>query len=313
MSAVRARYERAVETLVARLQQDRTLLAAVLFGSLAYDTVWEKSDIDLTIIGDEKVKPEFFTLTEEGISIHASLVPRSQFKRFCEGAMQGSFQDSLMARSRLLFSRDDALQRLWEGRGAVGARDRQAQLLRAGIACLPPLAKAEKWLAVKRDLDYAALYLLFTAEALARVEALAAGESPGREVIQDALRLNPGFFTQVYSGVLHGPKDEAHLRAVLESIDSYLTARIEALFGPLLDYLEEADGPRGVREIGQFFARQWNAEAVDTAGDWLADKGIIERAPIPLRLTKDSRVSVEEAGYYFAGRASSISAADVTI
>ena len=37
---------------------DRSILAAILCGSLSHDIVWEKSDIDLTLvtIDDKKVK-----------------------------------------------------------------------------------------------------------------------------------------------------------------------------------------------------------------------------------------------------------------
>ena len=41
----------------AQVQQDRSILAAILCGSLSHDTVWAKSDIDLVLvtIDDSKV------------------------------------------------------------------------------------------------------------------------------------------------------------------------------------------------------------------------------------------------------------------
>ena len=120
-------------------------------------------------------------------------------------------------------------------------------------------------------------------------------------MIQQALKLNPAFFQRVYTHVLDGPKDEAHLAEVLAAIDSYLTERIPLCFGPLLDWLESADGPRSVRELDSHFKHHWRAEHLDLVCDWLADKGILERVGVPLRLTKDSRVTVDEAGYVFVG------------
>lgn len=295
------RYEAAVTSLVEKLQKDRTVLAAVLWGSLAYDTVWEKSDIDLTIIGEESVKPGSFTLTEDEISIHAQLMPRSAFRKSMEGALQGSFMSSLLHRSRLLFSKDESLALLWENAGPMGERDKQTQLLRAANSCLPILTKAEKWLVIKHDYHYTAYFLLYAAVNLAMLEVIAAGESPGREVIQQALKLNPAFFQRIYIDVLEQPKDEAHLSQALAACDAYLTERISLFFQPLLDWLAEADSPRGVRELNAYFSRHWHAEGLDLACDWLADKGIVERAAIPLRLTKDSRVTVDEAGYYYNG------------
>jgi hypothetical protein len=294
---VRERYEAAIAALTETLRRDRTILGAVLFGSLAYDEVWEKSDIDLHLIGEESVKPANYTLTADGISIHAYLMPRSQFKKIAEGSVQGGFMNSTLARSRLLFSKDDSLTLLFENAGPLGARDRQAQLLTRGIECLLPLTKAQKWFTVKRDYDYATVYLLHTAGALARVETIAAGDNPGREAIHQALRHNPTFFRHIYTDLLHGPKDAAAVGDALAAIDRYLTERIDLLFEPILDYLADAGGPRGTREINEHFSRHWGVTMIDAACDFLVEKGRVAAVGVPLRLTKDSRVTVDEAGY----------------
>jgi uncharacterized protein len=299
---IKARYERAVESLSTKLRDDRTVIAAVLFGSLAYDTVWEKSDIDMTIITEESVKSSgSFTLTEEGISIHASLMPRSKFKQMVESDLQGSFGSSIMTRSRLLFSKDESLTHLWENIGPMGTRDQQIQLLQAANMVLPSLVKAEKWCHVKKDYHYATFYILTTTNALARLEVISAGEIPGREVIAQALKLNPVLFHRLYQQVMDEPKTEANIKEALELIDAYLTERITLCFQPILDYLAEAQSPRGTREMNDYFKHHYHAGFIDNACDWLAGKGIIERVAIPIRLTKDSRVTVDEAGYYYGG------------
>ena len=43
-------FSKALDKLVAQIQQDRTVLAAILCGSLSHDTVWDKSDIDLALV-----------------------------------------------------------------------------------------------------------------------------------------------------------------------------------------------------------------------------------------------------------------------
>jgi uncharacterized protein len=296
---IKERYERAVESLSNKLQSDRTVIAAVLFGSLAYDSVWEKSDIDLQIIMEESVKESNFTLTEESISIHANLMPRSKFKQIVEGDLQGSFGSSIMTRSRLLFSKDESLTRLWENIGPMGRRDQQIQLLQAANMVLPSLVKAEKWCYIKKDYHYATFYILTTTNALAKLEVISAGESPGREVIAQALKLNPTLFHRLYQQVMDESKTEANIKEALELIDAYLTERITLCFQPILDYLGEAGSPRGTREMNEYFKRHYHAGFIDNACDWLASKGIVERVGIPIRLTKDSRVTVDEAGYYW--------------
>ena len=46
----------ALASLVEKLEQDRTVIAASLFGSLSYDEVWKNSDIDMWIIMDDSQK-----------------------------------------------------------------------------------------------------------------------------------------------------------------------------------------------------------------------------------------------------------------
>ena len=53
----RGKVQAALEVLVEQVKQDRSVLAAILCGSLSHDKVWAKSDIDLVLvtIDDKKV------------------------------------------------------------------------------------------------------------------------------------------------------------------------------------------------------------------------------------------------------------------
>jgi predicted nucleotidyltransferase len=296
--AVRARYERALSALIDTLKQDRTILAAILCGSLAYDEVWEKSDIDLLVIGDETHKEKSYTLVEEGVNIHATISPRSAFKKAIEGSLQSSFFHSLFSKSRLLYTHDESLVNLYENIHKIGDRDRSYQMMSAVTGALFALPKAEKWYRIKHDLHYAFLYILFCAGSLAKVEMISRGEITGREVIQQALKVNPTFFRRIYTDLIDGPKDEAAIAAALEAINGYLDERITLIFQPVLDYLTEAGGPRSATEINDFF-KKTAGEGAAFACEWLADKGVIEKVSAPLRLSDKSRVAVNEAAYYY--------------
>jgi hypothetical protein len=296
-SPLKAKYERAVATLVEKLQADRMILAAILGGSLSWDVVWEKSDIDVILVGEEKLKSDSFTLTEEGIVIHAYLMPRSQLKRILDGEPQSSFFSSFLSRSRLLYTIDDSIRDWYDRFGTVGEHDKQIHLLRAGIWCLPTYDKARKWFFVKQDYAYTFAYILSLAQQLAQVEVINAGQITGREVVHQALAINPGFFRQIYTDLMDAPKNEGTLGQALAVISAYLGERTSLLFQPVLDYLEDANGPRGTREMNDYFQRQMGVEQVDLACDYLVERGLVERVGIPLRLTDKSRASVDEAGY----------------
>src|SRR5271168_467710 len=103
---VEAKFTEALEALVEQVKQDRSVLAAILCGSLSHDKVWAKSDIDLMFvtIDDKKVAEGDLALDADGVNVHALLVPRAQFRKTIEGSIHNSFMHSLLAKGRLLYT-----------------------------------------------------------------------------------------------------------------------------------------------------------------------------------------------------------------
>ena len=300
--AIKARFQEALELFTAKVKQDSYIIAAILAGSMAYDQVWEKSDLDILLVGrSEKVPERFYYLIENGVNIHAWLLSRSKFKQQIERALQSSFFHSYFSKSTLLFSTDETITEYYQNVQHLGARDRQLQLLRAACDVLPLLAKAEKWLYVKNDPSYSFLWLMYLVGNLASIEVIAAGEITGREVIQQALKHNPAFFQAIYSDMIARPVDGAAVEQALRLVNSYLDERIALLFQPIFDYLSAADGPRSASDIDSYFRKQVQADTLGTAYEWLADKGVLQKVSHPLRLTEKSRVTVDEAAYYYDG------------
>ncbi len=88
----------------------------------------------------------------------------------------------------------------------IGERDTQVQLLRAATTALWPIDKAQKWFVTRGDLDYTALWILYAATPLAQVEVIGAGLLADREVIPQAMKLNPAFFKTIYTDLLNSKK-----------------------------------------------------------------------------------------------------------
>jgi hypothetical protein len=143
---------------------------------------------------------------------------------------------------------------------------------------------------------------MYTVQNLAEIEVLLQGELTGREVIPQALKLNPAFFNQVYYNLIHQQKDEVTIQAALDAINAYLDRHLRALFGPLLEYLSQEGGVRTITDLGDYFGKQLQGNwAIGVICEWLADKGIIQKVPSPVRLTHKSQVTVDEAAYYYDG------------
>ena len=71
----------------------------------------------------------------------------------------------------------------------------------------PRIYKAHKWFVTRGDLDYTALWILYAATPLAQIEVIGAGLLADREVIPQAMTLNPAFFKTVYTDLLNDEED----------------------------------------------------------------------------------------------------------
>jgi hypothetical protein len=302
-TSIQQKFIDALDGLVDQVKRDRSVLAALLCGSLSHDRVWSKSDIDLVLVtvDDKKVEENDLSLNADGVNVHAILVPRTEFRKMVDGSVRNSFTHSFLTKGRLLYTHDPTISTLCATLADIGQRDQQIQLLRAATHALPALYKAHKWFVTRADLDYTALWILYSATPLAQMEVIGAGMLADREVIPQAMRLNPTFFKTIYVDLLNARKSRNSVQAALDAIDGYLAARATTVFGAILDHLREVGEARSCREIEHHFRRNFDVEGVTTACEYLADQGLIGKAATPVRLTRKSNIEVEELAFFALG------------
>jgi len=265
--------------------------------------VWAKSDIDLVLVTtDDKLVPRAdLALYADGVNVHALLLPRAEFRKAVEGSARNSVLHSFLAKGRLLYTHDQTVADLFARLAEIGERDTRLQLLRAGTSALPPIYKAHKFLLTRGDLDYTALWILHAATPLAQVEVIGARLLADREVIPQAMKLNPAFFRTIYSDLLNARKTARAVRSALDAVDRYVAERATTLFGPVIDHLREVGEARSCTEIESHFQRNFDVCGVTTACEYLADQGLIGKVSTPVQLTKKSNVRVQELAFFYTG------------
>jgi predicted nucleotidyltransferase len=294
------RFAAALDAVLADIKQDRSVLAAILCGSLAHDVVWEHSDIDLMLVtaDDRDARFSNIAVAADSVNVHVNLLPRAEFRQVVNSAIHNSFVHSLLAKGRLLYTTDDTIRDLFERLGDIGARDTELQLLCAATHALPAIDKAHKWLVTRGDLEYTALWILYAATPLAEIELLSRRRLVGREVLPEALALNPAFFRLVYTDVLNEPKTRERVERALDAVDRYIAERQTPIFAPILDHLREVGEARSAREIEHHFTRHGNFGDMTSACEYLARRGLIGRASSPAKLTTRSNIEVQELAFY---------------
>src|SRR5262252_9146103 len=143
IASTQQKFSEALKMLIEQVQRDGSVLAALLCGSLSYDRVWAKSDVDLVLvtIDDKKLEGGGVALNANGVNVHAMLLSRAEFRRMAEGAIRNSFMHSFLAKGRLLYTHDDSIADMCDKLADIGERDTQLQLFRAATSTLPLLNK----------------------------------------------------------------------------------------------------------------------------------------------------------------------------
>jgi hypothetical protein len=290
----------ALDGLIRQVQKDKSVLAAILCGSLAHDTVWARSDIDLVFVTiDDRLVPHGdIPLYADGVNVHALLIPRAEFRTIVEGSLHGSFVNSFLAKGRLLYTNDPTIETLFGRLQSRGQRDTAILMLQVATCVLPPLYKARKWLLTRGDVAYTAYWVLFSANSIARMEVIAAGLLPDREVIPQAEKLNPHLMRTIYTDLLRNGTDRATVENALTTIEDYLSSRAAGVFAPVLDYLREHNDVRSSRDIEDHFKKTYGIEGITTACEYLADIGMIDKASTAVLLTRRSHVTLQELAFF---------------
>lgn len=303
------RFRTALNQLIDRVREDRYVLAVILVGSLSDVTIWRRESIGLWIIEadgvtrrlrsdgtDERV---FRILVEDGINIHAEVIPRSRFKQMVEGSSRTAFSCNFFAERKIVYSNDPSIETWFKQANTVAIKDQERELLAFSTWTIHSLRHARKRLEIKQDLDLASQELLSASHSLAYTEIIRNGKVWEGDVIYKAMELDADLFQVVYLDVLAGRKKKKVLVTAMDRIDEYLEQHYKAHLKPLLALLKKANKVMPLSEISDHFAFSevypWHLES---ACEWLERKGRLQKFSAPFKLTKRSLEEVEEPAYF---------------
>ena len=307
-----ARFEAALSQLLARLSEDRYVLAVVQVGSLSPETIWHRETLSLWIIeadgvsrrlpSDGKGERIFRILVENGINIHAEVIPRSRFRQMVEGTSRTAFSCSFFAERKIVYSQDPSIETWFREANSIALKDQERELLTFTTWTIHAHRHAKKRLELKRDLELAAQETLWAAHSVAHTEIIRRGEVWESDLIYRAMEGNPQLFDVIYRDVLANPRDQRVLSAALDAIDRYLVEHHEAHLKPLHSYLRKQDRLVPLSEMSDHFAfSQLYPWHLESACEWLEEKRLLQKLSAPFKLTKSSLERVEEPAYSLNG------------
>jgi hypothetical protein len=304
-----ARFEAALHQFIDRVAEDRYVLAIVLVGSLSTETIWRRETFTLWIIEADGVSRRlpsdgqderiYRILVENGINIHAQVIPRARFKKMVEGMSRTAFSANFFAHRQIVYSKDASIESWFKKANAVATKDQERELLVFSTWTIHDHLHARKRLDIKGDLELAAQEILSAAHSIAHTEIIRQGKICEQDVIYRAIEGDPDLFQSIYLDVLSKRKNRRVLSTALDAIDGYLLKHYQVHLKPLLGYLKKQNRVVPLSEIGDHFAfsqmHPWHLEA---ACEWLERKGLLQKVSAPFKLTKRSLERVEEPAYF---------------
>jgi predicted nucleotidyltransferase len=293
-------FQTALDSLTERLKKDRYVLALFVAGSFNHDEVWEYSDIDVIILIRDDVEAAPATLSwgsvdliENGVHFDVSIMTRNQFKRLLEGQRQGIFQ-AVFSKSSLVFSKDEQINEYYQQILQIGDRDKSFRLIDHYDAAYKIFEKAKKWLFLKNEVHISFWWHTWVVRHIASIEVIFNNEIPQREVVQQASRINPKLFQEIYASLFDGKIEKDSLDRIYKIVETYLQDKLLIVYEPVLEYLKSEGGIRSLSELVMKFKKK----GIYPLCQPLVDQGIISMDVSPMRLTDKSRVFVDEPAYF---------------
>jgi hypothetical protein len=307
-----ARFQVALNQLIERIAEDRYILAVVLVGSLSIETIWRRESLWLWIIeadgvtrrlpsdgSDERI---FRILVENGINIHAEVIPRSRFKKMVEGSSRTAFSCNFFAERKIVYCKEPSIENWFKRANSLAIKDQERELLTFSTWTIHAVRHARKRLDIKGDVELAAQEILGAAHSVAHTEIIRRGQVWEQDVIYRAIEGDPALFQMIYLDVLAKRKNRRVLSAALDAIDAYLYTHYKAHLKPLLGYLKKQNRLVPLSEMSDYFAfSQLHPWHLESACEWLERKGLMQKLSAPFKLTKRSPEQVEEPAYMLDG------------
>ncbi|MFX0114210.1 MAG: nucleotidyltransferase domain-containing protein [Candidatus Hodarchaeota archaeon] len=302
---LRQKYDQALEQFIERVKQDPNILAIYCFGSYVNGTLAPYSDIDMFIVtNDEQSYGRFIVLRENDVSIEAFAFSRTEFRRRQQSFLHGGMIHHLFSESRLVYSRDKTITDIQRNIRTIAERDKELQLMLGTEWLVGCLQKAQKSLYIFQDIDKTFYWFPLLLQQLARVLLLLDNRIPGRDILAQARDLDNELLSEVVTKAF---KEFSHenLDHVLNLVENFLIENKKQLYKPLFNYLSEAGDARSYSEIENHFRKAFgNSEmfaAWVSSVEWLTQQGDLMRAIAPVRIASKSRVTADEATFYYIG------------
>ena len=291
----------AMNRFVDEVKDDPHVIALLLWGNLSYYEVWEKSNIEFTMLVQDKSAPaaKYYYSDASGYRLDLHLMEVSKFKETLQQSRAGEFWHSAWGKGTIVYTKDESLLTFFEEARQAGKDDMVRTFIRFMDMMIGATVKAEKWITVYGNALYAQRFLHMAYMPAADMVLLRHGEEPTRESVLRAMELEPEFMRDVFVIPTTTAMTVADVRHTLAVIEAYLVKHMDWWSKPILQILGD-----GEVKTASHIGRQSNSGPHysgigNRALSFLAERGVITKVTQPSRLFKHSKLTIDEVAYVY--------------
>ncbi|HKM34300.1 MAG TPA: nucleotidyltransferase domain-containing protein [Lachnospiraceae bacterium] len=287
------KHSQALKSFTEKVKNDPNVIALVLSGSLAYGTVWKRSDIDLTMLVRDGINAKFslYNIDEGGVEIHMIIMPVGMFKKEMRQFRAGQFTHGYYGKGEIVFSKDDSLYLIFEENRTVGMDDVTMSIIPNVQMLLVNMYRVEKWITAFHDPLYSQHFLQDCAASVADIILLMNKEEPTRESILRAMELRPELMQKIHVIPCTTAMTEDEVRDTLKLLDDFILETMDLWSTPILRFFSDGE----LKTSSEF--EHFVGSDVVFCLNYLAEHGLLERVTKASRVFKHSVLTVEEIAY----------------
>lgn len=291
-------YQKAFNSLIERLKDTDSILAAMVFGSVVTGDLWEESDIDLFVISKDKIQNIVNVYTEEkGMPVHIKLMSKEKLLSLHEEEVLGGFLHRIFVSSRLVFSKDEEITAKYDLGRYYPDVDREkwnmvylGDLLKSIGVCKKYLANNGLYMAysatVKCVEDFSKLYIN------------SSGYMISKDVMTMAMNLNDEFKDYVDRLFFSNKEDMIEaINRIINFFEENINENFKKYTNILLRYMKDKDcflSTEGIKK-GEFF-KDYKIDFENILNK-LWEKGIVKKQSRELKDDSNNIICKEKVYY----------------
>ncbi|MBU5485516.1 nucleotidyltransferase domain-containing protein [Clostridium sp. MSJ-11] len=290
-------YQKAFNGLVDKLKANNSVLAVMVFGSVVTGDLWDKSDIDLFVIVNEKVSNIKNIYTEEkGVPVHIKLMSKSKFSQMYDEDLKGGYMHRIFASSRLVFSKDSEITYTYDNGRYYPDLDRERWNMVYLGNLLKSIGVCKKYLC-NNGIYTAYSSSIKTAEEYAKLYVNSVGYMISKDAMIMAVNLNDKFKEKVDKLFFDKEEVKNAIEDLIKYVEENIDLNLKNLASILLEYMREKDALLSGEDIKKSVLFNNFDIHIEEILEKLCEKDILKKDTRDYK-TSDGKVLFKENVYF---------------